>query len=129
MAITEITVKTKMIAFLEKVKDGESRVLNKSDAGFNLAVEAFQRGWIESAQGLIKNGTEPAFIDVQGLSSLGWGILDAAHEAEQARRPSARLRRACSATVRWIFRSVEHVILALLCSDMVLRWLVFFFKD
>lgn len=125
----EITVKAEMIAFLEETKDGKSRLFGNADEGFTLAVEAFQRGWIESAQGLIKNGTEPALIDVQGLSSLGWEILDAAHEAEQARRPSARLRRACSATVHWIFRSVEHVILALLCSDMVLRWLVFFFKD
>lgn len=125
----EIIVKTEMIAFLEMVKDGRSRVIGNADKDFALAVESLQRGWIESCQGLIKNDAEPAFLDVQGLSALGWEILDAVHETQKAKRFSSRMRRICLDIVRWVFRSVEHVILALLCSDMVLRWLVFFFKD
>lgn len=120
-----------METLLTRAKDGVLFQLTAGDGSFQDGLEAFQRGWVElSDSGVIYgNGGVPHMMLVVGLTAEGHAALDAARAEAAARRPSARLRRACSATVRWIFRSVEHVILALLCSDMVLRWLIFFFKD
>ncbi len=66
---------------------------------------------------------------VVGLTAEGHAALDVARAEAAARRPGARVKRAGVACGRWVLRSLDRILLALLCSEMVLRWLIFFFKD
>jgi hypothetical protein len=64
-----------------------------------------------------------------GLTPSGYEALDAAQVEKDNRRLSKRLLRFIKLSIKWLFGSVERTLITLLGSDMVLRWLIFFFKE
>ena len=66
---------------------------------------------------------------ILGLSPEGYEALDRLRRAETEKRLPYRIAKTLKLVFKWFFGSVERVLLTLLGSDMILRWLVFFFKD
>lgn len=123
-------MKKEMIDFLTRATTGEILPFGSASAEMPLAIEAMQRDWIQ-----VSNDS-PIFCDgkiihilVLGLTPNGYEALDAAQLEKDNRRLSKRLLRGLKCLAKWLFGSVERTLLTLLSSDMVLRWLVFFFKD
>lgn len=102
--------------------------ISQGEEKFPLFIDAFRRGWIE-AKALNDQDGYMIQLHILGLSELGYRIADAYECALEDRQLKKRLKRLFQAILKWFFGSVERVLLTLLGSDMILRWLVFFFKD
>ena len=113
-----------MFVFLGSISTGEAVGFRKGDAPLDLAVEAWQRGWVRVPEGnpSYANGGLVCAIVVQGLSEAGWRALDAERSLRASRLPMARVRRAFLASGRWALSSVDRILLAALCSEAVFRW-------
>lgn len=123
-------MKSKMIDLLEQATQGSIFQITIEMEGFAHAIEAYQRGWVSvSDGGVIWQNGRITHLLILGLSPEGYEALDRLRRAETEKRLPYRIAKTLKLVFKWFFGSVERVLLTLLGSDMILRWLVFFFKD
>lgn len=128
-----------MIALLMEARKRELIVF-KGTLPFEATREANQRGWLRLGEILRDPLGHASFITVLGLTTEGYDQLERLQKEKESQlerlqrekenqRLSRRLLRWLQTGGRPLFGSVERILLILLCCDMILRWLVFFFKD
>lgn len=123
-------MKSKMIDVLERASQGSLFQIAIGMEGFEDALEAYQRGWVcVSDAGVLWQEERITHLFIIGLSPEGYEKLDQLRRAETEKRLLYRIVKTLKMVFKWFFGSAERVLLTLLGSDMVLRWLVFFFKD
>lgn len=123
-------MKSKMIDVLERARQGSLFQITNEMEGFEYALEAYQRDWVRvSDAGVLWQEGRITHLFIIGLSPEGYETLDQLRRAETEKRLLYRIVKTLKMVFKWFFGSAERVLLTLLGSDMVLRWLVFFFKD
>lgn len=123
-------MKKEMFNLLKRATTGEILHFGTESAEMPLAIEAMQRDWVQvSRDSPIYSNGQIICILILGLTASGYDALDAAQLEKENRRLSKRLLRGIKTVLKWLFGSVERTLLTLLSSDMVLRWLIFFFKE
>lgn len=119
-----------MATLLAQAGQGKLFQIAAEMEGFEEAVEAYQRGWVRiSDNGPIWKDGQIVRLIILCLTPKGYDELDRLRRAEAERSWTYRLIKLLKVLLKVFFGSVQRVLLTLLGSDMVLRWLVFFFKD
>ena len=123
-----VRIKPEMGMFLISLRGSLGQDISKGKESFPIALDAFRRGWLEAQVAKDQRG-DIYQLHIFCLSELGFRITDSYEVALAERKLPKRIARLLKSVGKWFFGSVERVLLTLLGSDMILRWLVFFFKD